>query len=60
MNNNKYQVRINRLNFMGYETKQEKDLTIRDIKYMGEYKNNFLSFDYLGLPPSVNKLMTYS
>ena len=33
---------------------------IRDIKYTGEVKNNYLSFDYTGMLPSMNKMMAFS
>lgn len=33
---------------------------IRDIVYTGEVKNNYLSFDYTGMLPSLNKLMAFS
>lgn len=33
---------------------------IRDIHYIGEYKNNYMSFDYYGLPPSIVKLLSLS
>ncbi len=33
---------------------------IRDIQYTGEVKNEYLSFDYYGLPPSIIKLLSIS
>ena len=33
---------------------------IRGIKYTGVVQNNFMSFDYTGMLPSLNKLMAFS
>lgn len=33
---------------------------IRDIKYTGVFKNEYLSFDYTGLLPSISKIMSLS
>ena len=33
---------------------------IRDIKYTGEFKNEYLSFDYTGMLPSIGKMMAMS
>ena len=33
---------------------------VRDIQHMGEYKNEYLTFDYYGLPPILMKIMTYN
>ena len=33
---------------------------IREIKYTGEIKNTYMSFDYAGLPPSIAKVLSVS
>jgi len=33
---------------------------IREIKYTGEVKNEYMSFDFAGLPPSLSKVMSVS
>jgi hypothetical protein len=60
LHNNKYHIILNKTNFLGFETEKQVIVMIRDIKYTGEYKNNYLSFDYTGLLPSISKLMTMS
>ena len=60
LHNNKYHIRLNKLNYLGYETEKVVELRIRDIKYMGEVKNEYMSFDVVGVPPSINKMMALS
>lgn len=33
---------------------------IRNIKYTGEVQNQYLNFDFTGLPPSIAKLLSLS
>lgn len=35
-------------------------MLIREVLYVGEVKNEYLSFDYTGLPPSIAKIMAMS
>lgn len=44
----------------GFETGKGEHIRIRDIQYIGEIKNEYLSFDYYGLPPSIIKLLSIS
>jgi hypothetical protein len=57
LDNDKHNVLLNKVNFLGFETQKAYQVQIRDIKYMGELKNDYLSFENTGLPPSFNKLM---
>ena len=46
---------------LGFETpSQGNRVRIRDIVYTGVEKNEYLSFDYHGLPPSIIKLLSLS
>ena len=45
----------------GFETPGVGEyVRIRYIQYTGEVKNEYLSFDYYGLPPSIIKLLSIS
>jgi len=57
MHPDKMHVIMNRCNFMGFETEARNIALIRNIDYRGEVKNEYLSFEYTGLPPSIAKLM---
>ena len=54
---NKYDIMMNKCNFLGYERERVMKIKIRDIKYTGEVINNYMSFDHTGLPPSFSKLL---
>jgi len=58
LDKDKQTVLINKLNFVGAMTAREDRCLIRDIQYMGEYKNEYMTFEYFGLPPILMKLMT--
>ena len=60
LHNNKYHVILNKTNYFGYETEKQVPVMIRDIKYTGVFKNEYLSFDYTGMLPSISKLMSLS
>jgi hypothetical protein len=60
LHNNKYQIIINKTNYFGFETEKQVPVMIREIKYTGEVKNDYLSFDYTGLLPSISKIMALS
>ena len=51
---------LNTTNFLGYETEKKKIVMIRNIQYTGEMTNEMLNFEYVGLPPSVSKLLSLS
>jgi hypothetical protein len=57
---NKYHLFLNKTNFLGYETERAVGVMIRNIKYTGEFKNEYLSFDYPGMLPSISKIMSLS
>ncbi len=51
---------INRLNFLGYNTKfEEKRYMMGSIKYLGVYTNKFVTMDNKGLLPSISRLMNF-
>jgi len=58
LDKDKQTVQINKLNFLGAMTAKCDYALVRDIQYMGEYKNEWMSFDYFGLPPTLMKLLT--
>ena len=60
LHNNKTHIILNKLNFLGYQTEKKHIVMIRNIKYTGELKNEYLNFDFTGLPPSISKLMSLS
>ena len=60
LHENKYHVLLNRCNYFGYETDKQTKVDIRAIKYTGEVKNEYMSFDIAGLPPSICKIMSVS
>lgn len=60
LHQNKYHLIVNKLNFLGFETERQELIQIREILYVGEVKNEYLSFDYTGLPPSISKIISLS
>ena len=62
LDQNKREIYINRLNFLGYHTKFEdqKKYILRSVKYIGEYVNEFVTFDNNGLLPSISRMMNFS
>jgi len=60
LHENKYHLIVNKLNPLGFETMEQEKIAIRDILYVGEVKNEYLSFDYTGLPPSITKIISLS
>ena len=60
LDTNKYHVILNKVNHFGFETEKQVPVMIRGIKYTGVVQNNFMSFDYTGMLPSLNKLMAFS
>ena len=54
----KRHVLLNKLNFLGYETAPSPHrVSLRDIRYMGLYENNFVAMDNYGLLPSFSRFM---
>lgn len=58
LDRDKQSVHISKLNFFGFETGRARRVMVRDIMHTGEYRNDYMSFDYFGLPPSIIKLLT--
>ncbi len=56
----KRHIYINRLNFLGYMKHfEEKRISLRTVKYVGEYRNEFVTLDNKGLLPSISRLMNF-
>ncbi len=62
LDQNKREIYINRLNFLGYHTKFEehKKYRLRPVKYVGEYVNEYVTIDNKGLLPSISRMMNFS
>jgi len=61
LDESKRHVLLNKLNFLGYETAPKTErISLRDIKYMGEFENRSITMDNYGLLPSFSKLMKKS
>lgn len=51
-------VYLNKLNFLGYETAPNTQrISLKDIKYMGEFENRAITMDNHGILPSFSKLL---
>mmetsp|Transcript_16052 Transcript_16052/g.27068 ORF Transcript_16052/g.27068 Transcript_16052/m.27068 type:complete len:383 (-) Transcript_16052:10-1158(-) len=57
---NKQEVLINRLSFLGFQTPKMERVPLRGIVYTDEVLNDSMSFDYVGVPPSIQKILKYS
>lgn len=58
LDESKRHVLLNKLNFLGYETAPKTErLSLREIKYMGEFENRAITMDNYGVLPSFSKLM---
>ena len=56
----KRHIYLNRLNFLGYMTKfEERRIPLRNIRFMGEYVNKYVTLDNKGLLPSMSSLMNF-
>ena len=52
----KRHVFLNKLNFLGYETAPSRSrISLRDIKYMGDFENKFVTMNNYGILPSFAK-----
>lgn len=61
LDESKRHVLLNKLNFLGYETAPKTErLSLRDIKYMGEFENRAITMDNYGILPTFSKLMKNS
>ena len=60
LDQSKRHIYLNRLNFLGYMKKfEEKRISLRSLKFMGEYRNEFVTLDNKGLLPSISRLMNF-
>ncbi len=60
LDQSKRHIYLNRLNFLGYMKQfEEKRINLRSIKYIGEYRNEFVTLDNKGLLPSISRLMNF-
>lgn len=59
LDQNKRQIYLNRLNFLGYHTRFEdsKKYSLRQVRYIGEYVNEFVTMESKGLLPSIGRFM---
>ena len=49
----KRHIMTSKLNFLGYEKKPEaRRISLRNIRYLGEFENKFVTTHHQGLPPS--------
>lgn len=56
----KRHIYLNRLNFLGYMTKfEERRIPLRNIRFMGEYVNKYVTLDNKGLLPSISSMMNF-
>ena len=60
LDKDKRSIMVNKLNMLGYATQKAAAVPIRDVRYTGEVRNDYLTFDNIGLPPSLNKLISLS
>lgn len=61
LQDNKSKVHINKFNFMGFLTKfgPGRQFPIKELRYIGEYQNNFIRASDYGFFPSFFKLKRY-
>lgn len=58
LDSGKKHIYLNRLNFLGFETDfKDSKVSLRTVRYMGEYTNEFVTLDNKGLLPSISRLM---
>lgn len=59
LDRDKYTIHVKRFNFLGFEQQGSGDkILLREVKFLGETNNVYLTFKYFGLPPSLNKLLS--
>ena len=57
LDKDKQHIVLNKVNLFGYETARKEVVAVRDILYTGEVRNDYLTFDNVALPPSINKIL---
>lgn len=61
LDSGKRHIYLNRLNFLGFQTHFKEDkVSLRTVRYIGEYVNEFVALDNKGLLPSISRLMNKS
>jgi sRNA-binding regulator protein Hfq len=60
LDHGKRHIYLNRLNFLGYQREfKENRVSLRTVRYIGEYTNEFVTLDNKGLLPSISRLMNF-
>ena len=60
LDQSKRHIYLNRLNFLGYMKHfEEKRISLRTVKFIGEYRNEYVTLDNKGLLPSISRLMNF-
>jgi hypothetical protein len=56
----KRHIYLNRLNFLGFQKAfEEKKVSLRTVRFLGEYVNEYVTLDNKGLLPSISRLMNF-
>jgi hypothetical protein len=56
----KRHIYLNRLNFLGYMKHfDQRKISLRSIRFMGEYTNKYVTLDNKGLLPSISRLINF-
>ena len=60
LDQSKRHIYLNRLNFIGFMKKfEERKYSLRTVRYMGEYRNEYITLDNRGLLPSISRLLNF-
>lgn len=60
LEDNKRDVFLNKLNFLGYRTEMTRKRTsLKKFTFMGEYINKYITLDNRGLLPSLSRMMNF-
>ena len=60
LDESKRHIYLNRLNFLGYQKHfEEKRISLRGVRFLGEYRNEYVTLDNKGLLPSISRLMNF-
>ena len=56
----KRHIYLNRLNFLGFNKAfEEKKFSLRTVRFIGEYTNEFINLDNKGLLPSISRMINF-
>ena len=60
LDQSKRYVYLNRLNFLGYQKAfEERKYSLRSIRFLGDYTNEFVTLDNRGLLPSISRMLNF-